>query len=345
MRRSVEALADAEKDGRERDHEECRGGDEPVAARVDDQPGDRPEQRHQDECTHPPAPLDPARERELDQHDRDRVDEEDCADLPLAQLRLVTREGREKGEQRVPGGDEEEVQRPEPEKRLVSKDGPVRRGRLSNLVRRDARIVDEREHDDVGEERECVEHEQDRERRRFADDRDPACREAAEADPEVHRDPLLGEGCVATGRRRQARDERRLAGPKAGAPGTLDRNEHEGLPRLPNERQESVADRLEDQPGGERRLRADAVDERPGDHPAQEQRERRDGHDEPCRPEREAADVVQVDDEERQREPVSERVREPADLEQPHRERQARVQAAEVAPRHRHGQIHTSKPG
>ena len=153
--------------------------------------------------------------------------------------------------------------------------------------------------------------------------------------PEVHRHALLREGRVAPGRRGQARDQRRLARPEARAARSLDRDQDERLPRLADERQESIADRLEDEPARERRARADAVDQRPRENSRSELRERGDSDDQPGRPEREPADVVQVDDEERQREPVPERVHEPADLEQPDRQREPRVQAAQVPGRHR----------
>jgi hypothetical protein len=120
VRGPVEALADPEQHRGERDDQERGPGREPVAARVDEQPGDRPEERHQRERAHAAAPLDPARERQLREHDRERVDEEDRADLPLAQAGLVAREGGEEVEQRISRRNEQEVQRPEAEEGLVS---------------------------------------------------------------------------------------------------------------------------------------------------------------------------------------------------------------------------------
>ena len=176
---------------------------EPVAARVDEQPGDGPERRHQRERAHPSPSLDPARDRKLREHDRERVDEEDRADLTLAQVGLVARERGEEGEERVPGRDEHEVQRPEAEERLMPEDGRIGGGHVSDLVLGDTGIVDEGEHADIRQERERVEHEQDGERRRIADDGDQARRQAAEADAQVHRHALLGEGRVPAGRRAQ----------------------------------------------------------------------------------------------------------------------------------------------
>ena len=214
VRRSVEALADAEEHGRERDHEERRGGREPVAARVDEEPGDRPEQRHQHERAHPAPALDPARERQLDQHDRHRVDEEDGADLMLADLRLVAREGGEEGEQRVPGRDEEEVQRPEAEEGLVAKDRCVRRGCVACLVRGDARVANKCQHAEVGEECERIQDEENRECGRVVDARDQAGRRG-------RRGRSLGSSSRAAARKRrgdarrsETGDQRRLARPE-----------------------------------------------------------------------------------------------------------------------------------
>ena len=246
--------------------DERRPGGEPVAARVDEQPGDGPERRHQRERAHPSSSLDPARDRKLREHDRERVDEEDRADLTLAQVGLVARERGEEGEERVPGRDEHEVQRPEAEEGLVPEDGRVGGGCVSDLVLRHSGIRHEGEHADVREERDGVEHEQDRERRRIADDGDQARREPAEPDSEVHRHALLREGCVPAGRRSQARDQCRLARPEARAARSLDRDQDERLPRDAHERQEPVADRLQDEPARERGPRADPVDQwdRPG---------------------------------------------------------------------------------
>ena len=156
---------------REGDDRERRSGREPVAARVDEQPGDGPERRHQRERAHPTASLDPARDRQLREHDRERVDEEDRADLMLAQVGLVAREGGEEGEERVPGRDEHEVEGPEAEERLVPQHGRVgRRGVSPTSSSGDPGIRHEEEHADVREERERVEHEEHRERGRIADD-------------------------------------------------------------------------------------------------------------------------------------------------------------------------------
>src|SRR6266511_3063764 len=156
-------------------------------------------------------------------------------------MREVASEGGAEAEERVAGGNEEEVERPEAEERLVP------------------------EHADVGEEGKRVEDEEHGERRRVVDPSDRAGRESAEPDAEVHRHALLRERGVTARGRREPGDERRLARPEPGAPRAFEGNERKGLPRLAHEWQQPVADGLEDEPDGKRTARAEAVDERSGE--------------------------------------------------------------------------------
>ena len=181
---------------------------------------------------------------------------------------------------------------------------------------------------DVAEERERVEQEEDGERPGARHVGDEAADDPADADAEVHRQPLLREGGVAARGRRQARDERRLARPERRRAGALDRDQDERLPRLADERHQPESDRLQDEAAAEREPRAEAVDHRPGEDPGAELRQRGDGDHEACRPQAEAADVVQVDHEEREDDPVPEGVHHAADLQQPDVARQVRVRAA-----------------
>ena len=71
---------------------------------------------------------------------------------------------------------------------------------------------------------------------------------------------------------------------------------------------------------------------RPGQRPGHQRGHRVRRGDQARQRQREAAHVVQVDDQERDDDPVAEEVREPSQLEQPDRARQLRVQAAEIAP-------------
>ena len=97
-----------------------------------------------------------------------RVDEEEHADLALAHMRVVACERRHEVEERVARGDEEEVQRPQADEEPVAQDCAVRRRSVDAVLLGDARVVDEEEHADVGEERRRVDEEENREGRRDA---------------------------------------------------------------------------------------------------------------------------------------------------------------------------------
>ncbi len=191
--------------------------------------------------------------------------------------------------------------------------------------------MDEPEDDGVGEEGQRVEYEQDGERARVRDHGDQAADDPAQADPEVHRQALLRERGMATRGGGEARDERRLARPESGRADPFHREEDERLPRLADEGEEAEADGLEGEAAAERQPRADPVDHDPGGDARTEQRRRGEADDQAGRPEREAAHVVQVDDEEREHDPVPEGVDHPADLEQPHLPGQLRIEPPEQA--------------
>ena len=123
-------------------------------------------------------------------------------------------------------------------------------------------------------------------------------------------------------------------GQNPAAPMPFHGEQDERLPRLADEREEPEADRLEHEAAAERQPRADAVDDDARADPTDEQRRRGDADDQPGSPEREPAHVVEVDDEEREHDPVPEGVDHPADLEQPHLARQLRIELPEHATRH-----------
>jgi hypothetical protein len=99
---------------------------------------------------------------------------------------------------------------------------------------------------------------------------------------------------------------------------------------MPHEREAAVAGRQERERGHQRRARADAIDqatcERAPDEPDSEQL----GDHEARRPETDVAHVVQVDDQERDHDPVSERVGDAAGLEQPDGAGELRSQPLQV---------------
>ena len=98
---------------------------------------------------------------------------------------------------------------------------------------------------------------------------------------------------------------------------------------MTDEWQEAVAHRLHDEARRERGAGPDAVDDRTRRDAGDELRRRRDRDSEPGGSQPEAADVVEVDDEERQHDAVPERVDDAADLEEPDVARQLRIEAAE----------------
>ena len=131
-------------------------------------------------------------------------------------------------------------------------------------------------------------------------------------------------------RRGETREQRGLARPEAGCADAFEADQREGLPGLPDQREHHERGRLEGQPEQERVAPADAVDggacHQPRGqcgHAAEGKREARLG-------ERDPAHVVEVDDDERQDDPVPERVDDAADLNQPDLARQMRVELAEV---------------
>ena len=81
---------------------------------------------------------------------------------------MIARERRHEIEERVAGGDEEEVERPEPDEEAVAHDRAVRRTLRERSLLGDARVVDDEEHTDVAEERRASSDEEHRERARVA---------------------------------------------------------------------------------------------------------------------------------------------------------------------------------
>ena len=94
--------------------------------------------------------------------------------------------------------------------------------------------------------------------------------------------------------------------------------------------EEADRDGHHEQRADQHALRADLVRERAGDEARAERGGRVHRRGEPREAERDPAHVVQVDDQERQHDPVTEGVRQPADLQDPDRPRELGIQAAEV---------------
>jgi hypothetical protein len=189
---------------------------------------------------------------------------------------------------------------------------------------------DSREHEDEDEEGRGVEQEQAGEAARIRGRRDQAADEAAEADAEVHADPLEREGGVAVLVRRQPREEGRLAGPEARRPDALQPEQRECLPRLADQREHRERGGLQQEPEQQRVAPADVVDRPAGAEAGDERRDARERQRESGLGERDPAHVVQVDDDERDHDPVPECVHDAADLDEPDRSREVRVEPAEI---------------
>jgi hypothetical protein len=147
-----------------------------------------------------------------------------------------------------------------------------------------------------------------------------------------HRHALLCERRVQPLRRREPRDQRRLARPERCAADALDRKQDVRVPRLAHEREQAEAEGLDDKAARERAPRAEAVDDRSHRDARGELRGAGDRDRDAGRRDSEPAHVVQVDREEREDDPVAERVGDAADLEQPDVAGQLRVERSKVAP-------------
>jgi hypothetical protein len=154
--------------------------------------------------------------------------------------------------------------------------------------------------------------------------------DAAERDTAVHREALQRVRGRTPRPRRQAREQRRLRGPERAAPEAPERIYREGLPRRVNRRHERERDRHDGERGEQHPLRADAIGERSCDEAAQERRRRLLGGRESGKPERDPADVVEIDEEKRQHDAVPERVDERAELEHVDIRWQSWVEASQV---------------
>src|SRR4029079_15531434 len=109
------------------------------------------------------------------------------------------------------------------------------------------------------------------------------------------------------------------------------RTREEALPRALDERVADEAEGEEAERGGQHRPPAQPGGEHASDRPRDEADAGVRGEDELGDAEADPALVVQVDEQERDDQPVAERIHQPAQLEQLHGPRQVRVQAAEEA--------------
>jgi hypothetical protein len=171
----------------------------------------------------------------------------------------------------------------------------------------------------------------------MADRGDQPRGDAAERDADVHRQALQRVRGRPPGRGRQAGEERRLRRPERAAADAPQRVDRERLPRRPDRRHQRERDRHHDERAEQHALRADPIGERPAEEAARECRRRLDRRRAAGEPERDPADVVEIDEQERKDDAVPERVDERSGLEDVDVARQARVEATEVAAHRRGG--------
>ena len=225
----------------------------------------REEEAHQRQRAHPPAALERLRDRQLDQHDQQRVRQPHRPDPALADAGVVLGERRQQREDLVTDRDEEHVQPQQPDEVAVAQDGAVPQCvtvGLLGLVH--AGFANRRQHPDEDEEGRRVEQEQRREAAGIARARDQAADDAAQAQPEVHADPLQRESGMGPLGRGQAREQRRLARPEAGGARSFEREQRERVPGLPDQREERERGRLQHQAEQQRVPAAETVDDRAG---------------------------------------------------------------------------------
>jgi hypothetical protein len=199
-----------------------------------------------------------------------------------------------------------------------------------------ARLGDVGEHEHEDEERRRVEQEEPREAGGIGGRRDQPADEAAEPDAEVHADALQGKRRVAVLVGRQPREQRRLSRPEARGADALEPEEREGVPRLADQREHRERGRLQHEPEQEGVTSADPIDRPAGAEARDERGHAGEGEREPRLGERDPAHVVQVDDDERDHDPVAERVHDAAGLDEPDRAGQVRIEPAHVGRQRSH---------
>ena len=191
-----------------------------------------------------------------------------------------------------------------------------------------ANLANRREDGDEDDEGRRVEQEEGREAAGIACGRDQPADDATQAKTQVHADSLQREGRVGPLGRGEAREQSRLTRPEAGGARSLERQQRERLPRLADQREERKGNRLEQQAEQQRVPPTEAVDDRAGSEAGRQGGDGAGREGEARCGERDPAHVVQVDDDEREHDPVPQGVDDSAALDEPDLPRQERVEAA-----------------
>jgi hypothetical protein len=272
------------------------------------------------------VPARQSRDRQLQEDDGKRVDEEQLTDPALADPGLVLGVGRQHLELCHPGGDEQRIHQHQTHEDAVAEHVEVAPRTLGTRGRPLRRRHEYPEHSRITHERERVEEEE----RAEALGGDQAACQPADPDPEVHRHALHREHRGPLLARREPGEERRLRRPERAVADPDDRRSEESLPGGLDERVAADPEQQKAEGDREHPLPSDAVDERSGDRAGDEADGGVRRQHEPGGAEIDPALVVQVDEGEREHEPVPERVQEPAQLQGLDRPRQLRVEAAQV---------------
>ena len=300
-------------------------------------PGEHPEERarpdstHEGEAAQAAFALHELHDRELPDRNSGGEDKPDHADRRLAHVcGVLGKRRQELAHHGNAGADQDHIEDDVGDEDAIPCHIRVASGLTPRLAM--ARRRHELQHSHEHEERHRIEQEEERERARVRRPRYGAGNERTERETDVHRHPLLGEGCVTTFRRRQRAEQGGLAGPERPRGHPDEEVQRERVPGLANQREQSKGDGGDDEGTAEHDARPQPVCERAADEARGERRQRTAGNDEAGHAEREPANVVQVDDQKRPDDAVSEHVREPAGLKDPDIPRQLRIQAAKVGP-------------
>jgi len=330
VHRAVHALGQAESDDHRAEHDDGGRAVEPGAGSEDAEARAAEDDGRGGKGAQPVVPAERLGERQLCEHQHERVDEEDRADPGLADARVLLHERRQhRRDLRVRGGYEHRRQAEQPEEPAVARDLAVAAAHASG--RGDPRRRrHEQQQPHERDEGAGVDGEEQVVALRDARRRDQAADQAADAEAEVVGDARERVGGGALLSRGERREQARVARREARVPGAGDRREGEGVPRMANEGKAAVAGGEQRERGHQRAPSTHAVDDPARERAADDTDPEQHRHDEPRGAEAHSAHLVEVDDQERDHDPVTERVRDPTDFEQPDGARELRLQALEV---------------
>ena len=329
--RPVQALRQGEDTDGDAEDDRGLGAGEPGAPGEHPEKRTRPDDTHEGEAAQAAFPLHELHHRQLPDRNPGGEDKPDHADRRLAHVCGVLGERRQElAHHGDAGADQDHVEDDVGDEDAIPGHVRVASGLTPPLAM--ARRRHELQHSDEHEERHCVEQEEEGECARVSRASYRAGDERTERETDVHRHPLLGEGCVTTLWWRQGAEQCGLAGPECPGGDPDEEVQCERVPRLANQREQSKGDGGDHEGTAEHDSRSKPVCKRTADKARGEGSQRTGSNDKTGDAERESTNVVQVDDQERPDDAVPEHVREPPGLKDPNVPRQLRIQAAKVGP-------------